>query len=108
MALPTLTDEQRKAAMDKALEVRRHRAAVKAKIKAGELAIDDVVGDPDCARMRVSEMLRSLPGIGKAHAASIMALAGVPENRRLQGLGSRQLAALNEALSAARKQSPED
>jgi ribosomal protein S13 len=44
-------------------------------------------------------MLESLPGVGKVKARRIMDDIGIADNRRVQGLGGQQRAALLEQLS---------
>jgi len=44
--------------------------------------------------MKVSAVLESLPGVGKVRARKIMASLEISESRRVRGLGSNQLAAL--------------
>jgi len=46
--------------------------------------------DPIVARMKVSTLLESLPGFGKAKAAKVMDELEISESRRVQGLGARQ------------------
>ena len=77
MALPQLTDEQRKAALEKAAQARHERAELREKIKSGKV----------------------LPGYGKAKAAKIMDELGISATRRVKGLGARQREQLVEALS---------
>ena len=55
--------------------------------------------DPIAERMRVSALIESLPGYGKAKAAKIMTELGVSSTRRVKGLGARQREQLLEALS---------
>ena len=102
MALPKLSDADRKAALKKAAEARARRAAVRAEIKAGTLKFSDVMkrsDDPIIARMKVSTLLESLPGYGKAKAQRIMEELAISESRRVQGLGARQREMLMERLS---------
>ena len=55
--------------------------------------------DTDVAkRMKVSILIESLPGYGKAKAAKIMDELDISESRRVQGLGKRQREALLERL----------
>lgn len=91
---PALTDEQRKAALEKAAASRKARAEVKEKLKAGSVSFselcdqapnDDVVG-----KMKVLSVLESLPRVGKVKARNLLAYAGVSDTRRLQGLGKNQ------------------
>jgi hypothetical protein len=92
MALPALSPEQRQAALQKAREARAARSALLADLKAGTLTLADVLGrDDDLARKaKVAQVVRAVPGVGKARAAAIMERAGIPAERRIGGLGSRQ------------------
>ena len=98
MALPRLTPEQRRANLDKAAESRRQRAEVKNRLKHSNGSIlevlergqtDDVIG-----KMRVVDLLQSMPGLGKVRARQMMERLGISESRRVRGLGSNQIAAL--------------
>ncbi len=101
MALPQLTDEQRKAALEKAAQARHERAELREKIKSGKISLESVLDsdDPIAARMKVSALIESLPGYGKAKAAKIMDELGISATRRVKGLGARQREQLIEALS---------
>ena len=101
MALPQLTDEQRKAALEKAAQARHERAELREKIKSGKVSLESVLDsdDPIAARMKVSALIESLPGYGKAKAAKIMDELGISATRRVKGLGARQREQLSEALS---------
>lgn len=95
---PALTPEQRADALIKAAHSRRARADVKAKVKAGTMGVSDVLilskSDPAIAKMRVSELLESLPGVGKIRASAIMERMAISRPRRIQGLGIHQRAEL--------------
>jgi len=101
MALPQLTDEQRKEALEKAAAARHARAELREKIKTGQVTLGEVLDsdDPIAARLKVSALIESLPGYGKAKAAKIMAELGISSTRRVKGLGARQREQLIEALS---------
>ena len=101
MALPQLTDEQRKAALEKAAQARHERAELRDKIKKGEISLEDVLDseDPIASRMKVSALIESLPGYGKAKASKIMDELGISATRRVKGLGARQRAQLLEVLN---------
>ena len=101
MALPQLTDEQRKAALEKAAAARHARAELREKVKNGEVALKEVLdsNDPIAERMKVSALIESLPGYGKAKAAKIMDELGISATRRVKGLGARQREQLLEALT---------
>lgn len=101
MPLPQLTDEQRKAALEKAAAARHERAELREKIKKGEVTLDEVLESEDsiASRMKVSALIESLPGYGKAKATKIMEELGISATRRVKGLGARQREQLLEALS---------
>lgn len=101
MALLQLTDEQRKAALEKAAKARHERAELREKIKSGKVSLESVLesDDPIASRMKVSTLIESLPGYGKAKAAKIMDELGISASRRVKGLGARQREQLVEALT---------
>ena len=101
MALPTMTPEQRAAALEKAKETRRARAEVREQIKAGKLSAAKALerrDDPIVGKIKVIQFIQAFPGFGKAKAEKLMEEIGIAENRRLSGLGEKQIAALVEAL----------
>ena len=101
MALPQLTDEQRKAALEKAAAARHARAELREKIKNGDVTLEEVLDsdDPIASRLKVSALIESLPGYVKAKAAKVMNELGISATRRVKGLGARQREQLIEALS---------
>lgn len=101
MAIPTLSAEERKAALEKAKEARVKRAEVRERLKSGELKLAEVIDmrdDPIIGRMKVSTLIETLPGYGKAKSEKIMSELQIAESRRLRGLGERQRSALLERL----------
>lgn len=101
MALPNLSPEDRKKALEKAAQARQARAELRQKIKTGKMSFADVMkksDDPIVARMKVATLLESLPGFGKAKAAKIMSEFEISESRRVQGLGARQRELLMQRL----------
>ena len=98
MALPTLTPETRAAALEKAARLRQERAAVKARLKAStgnrgeeiKKLLEEAHDSEAVARLKVSAMLESLPGIGKVKAAQIMEEIGISPSRKIRGLGRHQ------------------
>jgi hypothetical protein len=97
---PSLTPEQRQAALDKAAEARRVRAEVKKKLKDRALSLKELfdLSDTDdiVAKLKVVSVLESLPGVGKVRARRIMQDLDISESRRLRGLGANQRNALLE------------
>src|SRR5260370_37931342 len=91
MALPVLSPEQRQEALQKARQARTARSALLADLKTGTLTLADVLGrDDDLARKtKGAQVVRALPGVGKARAAAIMERAGIPAERRVGGVGAR-------------------
>ena len=104
MPLPTLSPEQRAAALEKAAEIRKARAELKDQLKSGKTTLaavldraeeDEVVG-----KLKVSAVLQAMPGIGKVRATQIMEKLKIAESRRLRGLGEQQRKALLAEFSA--------
>ena len=97
-APPQLTPEERSRALAKAKESRQVRAAVKNRVKTGELSIAAVIDmskdDQAIAKMRVLELVESMSGVGKIRAKSILERLDISLTRRIQGLGRHQLQAL--------------
>jgi len=100
---PSLSPDQRQAALEKAAAARRQRAELKEKLKMGSITLrelleqgerDDVVG-----KMKVVSVLESLPGVGKVKARRLMEEIGISDTRRVQGLGENQRKRLFERLS---------
>lgn len=98
MALPSLTPEQRSAALEKAAAARKTRAELKEQLKRSGLTVADVLAqseqDAVIGKMRVSEILESMPGVGKARAQRIMERLEISTTRRIRGLGVKQRYAL--------------
>jgi hypothetical protein len=97
---PTLTPEQRAAALEKAKEARAARADIKGRLKMGSLSLKSALesDDPNIGKLKVKSLLESLPGVGKVKAAKVMDEIGIADNRRIQGLGTQQRQALLDAL----------
>ncbi|KAA2267026.1 integration host factor [Solihabitans fulvus] len=103
MALPTLTPEQRAAALAKAAEVRKARSELLASLKSGEKTIQQVLAnaktDVLVGKTKVVQLLKALPGYGPAKVTALMEETGVDANRRAAGLGDKQRAALLDKLA---------
>jgi len=99
---PALTPEQRQAALAKAAEARKARAAVKERLKSGDLSFREVLDlagrDELVAGIKVVAILESIPGVGKVTARRTMAEVGIAETRRIRGLGDQQRKALLDAF----------
>ncbi|MGO9148606.1 MAG: integration host factor, actinobacterial type [Acidimicrobiales bacterium] len=98
---PSLTPEQRHAALEKAARARRERAEIKDHLKSGRVTLRELLvkaeSDEIVGKMKVLAVLEALPGTGKVKARRLMEHVGISETRRLQGLGAKQREALLEA-----------
>ncbi|MQY40740.1 hypothetical protein SRB17_87730 [Streptomyces sp. RB17] len=92
MALPPLTPEQRRAALEKAAAARKERAEVRDALKHGRLSLAEVLAcDSEAIRkMPVRTLLASLPDIGKVRAQKLLDEMEIADSRRIQGLGIAQ------------------
>lgn len=104
---PALTDEQRKAALEKAAASRKARAEIKEKLKSGAITFAELCNqaqtDELAGKMKVLAVLESLPKVGKVKARNLLEFAGVSETRRLQGLGKNQRERLLEKINEFQK-----
>src|SRR3954452_23801862 len=95
---PTLSAEQRQAALEKAAQARRARAEIKERLKMGSLNLSELLaqaeGDDIIGKMKVVAVLESLPGVGKVKARRTMEEIGISDTRRVRGLGAQQREAL--------------
>ncbi|WKD61297.1 hypothetical protein CCICO_06350 [Corynebacterium ciconiae DSM 44920] len=100
VALPKLTDEQRKEALAKAAEARKARAELKEKLKRGGTNLKEVLDQAQdneiIGKTKVSALLEAMPKVGKVKAKEIMEDLEIAQTRRLRGLGDRQRRALLE------------
>lgn len=98
MTLPPLTPEQRHAALDKAAAARRERAEVKNRLRHSNGSLVEVLhegrNNEVVGKMKVIDLLQAVPGLGKVRAKALMDRIGIAETRRVRGLGSNQVAAL--------------
>lgn len=100
MPVPQITDEQRKAALEKAKIARQKRADTRKMLKEGTISIEEVLNTTDEAllRMKVTSLIEGLPGYGKRKAEVLMKQLSISPNRRIKGLGSRQKEAIIKCL----------
>ncbi len=95
---PSISPEQRQAALEKAGTVRRERAELKERLKMGSLTLgelfDEAGGNETIAKTKVLAVIESLPKVGKVAARRAMEDIGIAETRRVQGLNDRQRAEL--------------
>ena len=91
---PPLSDEQRRAALEKAAEARRVRAQLKADLQAGTVSLTDVFTRADdekvVADTKILAVLESLPNIGKVRSRRTLEELQISERQRVRGVGSEQ------------------
>lgn len=103
MALPpSLSPEQRQAALEKAAAARRARAELKERLKMGSISLAELLEeaerDETVGKTKVLAAIEALPGVGKVKARRAMDEIGIAETRRLRGLGKEQRAKLLETF----------
>ena len=111
---PPLSPQARAAAPAKGVHARQVRAQVRAGLAEGSIAVADVLRDgqgPDdrgriLARMKVVDLLSSFRGIGPIRAADIMDAIGIAANRRVGGLGPRQVEEITHLIAVRFPGSP--
>ncbi len=103
MALPPLTPEQRQAALEKAAAARRERAEIKNRLKHSGASLAEVLEEGQTnevvGKMKVYDLLQSMPGLGKVRARQLMERIGIADSRRVRGLGVEQNAALEKVFA---------
>ncbi len=105
MALPSLTPEQRAAALEKAAAARKARAELKVRLKSSGTSLDEVLADGASdevvGKMKVVAVLEAMPGVGKVRAQRIMERLEISPSRRVRGLGAKQREALVREFSGS-------
>ena len=97
--LPTLSEEERKRNLEKAMKARREQAQLLKAVKEAEVSPDAALCDPIMRKCPVKRFLKAIPGFGDAKTNAVMKMVGIKENRRVRGLGSRQLEALLDVIA---------
>jgi hypothetical protein len=99
---PSLSADQRQAALEKAAAVRKQRAELKDRLKMGSVSLSELLNqgqsDEVIGKMKVLAVLQSLPGLGQVKARRVMEEVGISDTRRVQGLGEQQRRKLLEKL----------
>lgn len=92
--IPQLTDEQRRANLEKAKKARAERSEILRNVSNGSLSIRDVLDmaqqNDTIARMKVFTLIKAVPGYGFAKTQQAMKRMRISECKRIKGLGSRQ------------------
>ena len=81
-----------RAAGQKAIMARRQRAMLKNELKSGKVSLLQVLetDDPIVIRMKIWDLLMSLPAFGETKARNLMDKCGISDARRIGGLGGQQ------------------
>jgi guanylate kinase len=97
---PVLSKDDRAAAALKAVLARKERAEIKNRLASGEISLFDLFGDPrdSITRMKLSDALKAVPGIGSKRAELIFAKTGISKSRRIAGVGRKQIELLRQEL----------
>lgn len=94
MGVPDLSDDDRRAALEKAARARRARADLKRQLRDGEISLADVLARADSddviGKTRVAAVLEAVPRVGKVTARRLMTELDISPSRRLRGLGVKQ------------------
>lgn len=79
---------------ERSVEVRRERAALKERLKAGEIAPADVLNDNSsiAAKIRLFAFLKNCPGVGAVGARTLLRALGLSEAKTIRSLGPVQKA----------------
>lgn len=104
MLPPRLSRRSRRKAGQKAVLARQERARVKEEIASGEKFFFELFADErkSIKRMKLVDLLQSVPGIGKIRADLIMDRAEISSSRRIGGVGKRQLEILRQEFLLAK------
>jgi guanylate kinase len=98
MLPPKLSRRSRRKAGQRAVAARQERAKVKELITKGEIFFFDLFTDDrkSITRMKLIDLLQSVPGIGRSRAEIILERTGISPSRRIGGVGHRQLELLRQ------------
>jgi guanylate kinase len=97
---PKLSADARAAAALKAVLARKERSEVKNQLANGDISIFDLFTDSrdSVIRMKLSDALRSVPGVGLKRMEQIFAKTGISKSRRIAGVGRKQIELLRQEL----------
>lgn len=100
-APPVMPEVDRFAANQAAVAARRARAALKQKLRSGELSPvralqDSLLAGTPAASLRVTDFLQTFPAVGEVKALRALSALAISPRKRLGGLGPKQRARLEE------------
>lgn len=79
---------------ERSVEVRRKRAALKERLKAGEISPADILNDEGnvASKIRLFAFLKNCPGVGAVGARTLLRALGLSETKTIRSLGPVQKA----------------
>ena len=85
---------------ERSVEVRRERAALKERLKAGEIGPVEVLNDEGSVadKIRMFAFLKNCPGVGAVGARTLLRALGLSETKTIRSLGPVQKARILTAL----------
>lgn len=104
--IPELTEEQRQANLEKAMQMRKERAELRKELASRAMNASDLIllaerGDKAASGMRVKQMISAMPGYGFRKTQDLMHELHIAESKRVGGLGVNQAQALIAKLDGA-------
>lgn len=98
---PERSLDQRLSALARANEVRSQRAALKARLKSGEVSLREVLLDPPdyVTTAKVLDLLMAAPKRGRVKSMRVLEQCRVSASKTVGGLSDRQRQALLDHLS---------
>lgn len=92
--MTTQNRPQHLEALDRANEKRLAGAALKRRLKSGEVTIAEALNDPAAGHLRVEDLLRAMNRWGRVRAQALLAEEHVSVTKRVDALTDRQRAAI--------------
>lgn len=89
---------------ERSVEVRRERATLKRRLKAGEISPADILNDEGnvASKIRLFAFLKNCPGVGAVGARTLLRALGLSETKTIRSLGPVQKARIVTALEMVR------
>ena len=89
---PARSLDQRMEALQRANEIRIQRAQLKRDLKAGAVAIGDLLNDPPAYvhTAKVFDLLLSVPKYGRVKAGRLLQTCRISQSKTVSGLSERQ------------------
>lgn len=102
---PILSSSDRAIAGSKAVKARKERSEIKTKLSSGEISIFDLFNDQrdSILRMKLSDALKAVPGVGEKRVEQIFAKTGISRSRRIAGVGRKQIDLLRQEMLLMKK-----